>query len=210
MIRIAIADDHPLISEGFKKLLARQPDFALAGEASSSSELTTLLAATGCDVLVLDISLPDRNGLEVLPELRKRYPHVAVLVLSMHPEDRFALKALRSGAAGYLSKSSAAAELIKAVRKVASGGRYISDALAEIFALNSVAGGQGPAHEALSAREFQVFLLLAQGIIVKEAAARLGLSVNTVHTYRRRILEKLSLQSNTHLALYAMRHELID
>jgi len=100
MIRIAIADDHPLIREGFKKLLARQPDFALAGEASTSSELATLLAATGCDVLVLDISLPDRNGLEVLPELRKRYPRLAVLVLSMHPEDRFALKALRSGAAG--------------------------------------------------------------------------------------------------------------
>jgi DNA-binding NarL/FixJ family response regulator len=210
MIRVAIVDDHPLIREGFKKLLGRQPDFLLSGEASTIGGLTDLLAAAACDVLVLDISLPDGSSLEALPELRRRFPNVAVLVLSMHSEDRFALNALRQGAAGYLTKSSAPTELIKAIRKVASGRRYLSDALAELIAVHSAAGPPKPPHEGLSSREHQVFLLLAQGVTVKETAARLGLSLNTVHTYRRRILEKLDLQSTTQLALYALRHELID
>ncbi len=210
MIRVVIADDHALIREGFARLVAREASMELAGEADTAAELMELLAHTCCDVLVLDIGLPDRSGLDVLKELRVRYPRMAVLVLSMYPTERYAMRALHGGAAGYLTKSSAADELLKAVRKLGAGGRYVSETLAEELAFSLNAGTTGMPHEALSDREYQVLLLLAQGNPTGEIARFLSLSGNTIQTYRRRVLAKLGLRTNSELSLYAVRHGLID
>ncbi len=210
MIRVVIADDHPLIRGGFGRLVARETDMKLTGEAGTAAELMDILARAACDVLVLDIGLPDRSGLDVLKDLCVRYPRMTVLVLSMHPTERYAVRALRSGAAGYLTKSSASDELIKAIRKVGTGARYISEALAEELAASLDAGESGTPHEALSDREYQVFLLLAEGRSTAEIAQFLALSGNTIQTYRRRVLAKLRLRTNLQLSLYALRHGLMD
>lgn len=210
MIRVVIADDHSLIREGFGRLVAREADMRLTGEAGTTAQLFETMARGPCDVLVLDIGLPDRSGLDVLEELRVRYPRMAILILSMHPTERYAIRALRSGAAGYLTKSGASDELIMAVRKVATGGRFISEAVAEELAANLGSKDGGMAHQSLSDREFQVFLLLAEGRSAAEVAGFLGLSSNTVHTYRRRVLTKLRLRTNSELSVYALRHGLID
>jgi two-component system invasion response regulator UvrY len=210
LIRVAIADDHPLVREGFGRLLGREPDMQLAGDASTAAELMNILAREACDVVVLDIGLPDRSGLDVLRDVRTRYPRIAVLILSMHPTERYAVRCLQSGAAGYLTKSSASDELVKAIRKVGARGRYISEALAEEIAFHLGAGESSTPHEALSHREYQVFLLLAEGKSTAESARFLGLSDNTIWTYRRRILSKLHLRTNSQLSLYALRQSLVD
>lgn len=210
MIRVVIADDHPLIREGFLRLVARETDMALTGDAGTAAELMDVLGRAGCDVLVLDIGLPDRSGLDLLKDLRLRYPKISVLVLSMHPTERYAVRALRSGAAGYLTKSSASDELSKAIRKVSTGVRYISEALAQELAASLDTGQSGAPHETLSDREYQVFLLLAEGRSTTEIARFLCLSGNTIQTYRRRVLEKLRLRTNPQLSLYALRHGLMD
>jgi DNA-binding NarL/FixJ family response regulator len=210
LIRVVIADDHPLIREGFGKLVARETDMELADQAGTATELMDVLEHAACDVLVLDISLPDRSGLEIIKDLRLRYPRMPVLVLSMHPTERYAVRALRSGAAGYLTKSSASDELIKAIRKVSTGARYISEALAEELAAELDSGESGKPHESLSDREYQVFLLLAEGRSTADIARFLSLSCNTIQTYRRRVLQKLRLRTNPQLSLYALRQGLMD
>jgi DNA-binding NarL/FixJ family response regulator len=210
LIRVVIADDHPLIREGFGKLVARETDMELADQAGTATELMDVLEHAACDVLVLDIGLPDRSGLEIIKDLRLRYPRMPVLVLSMHPTERYAVRALRSGAAGYLTKSSASDELIKAIRKVSTGTRYISEALAEELAAELDSGESGKPHEALSDREYQVFLLLAEGRSTADIARFLSLSCNTIQTYRRRVLQKLRLRTNPQLSLYALRQGLMD
>jgi DNA-binding NarL/FixJ family response regulator len=210
MIRTIIADDHELIREGFKKLLDRQDDITLVAEARTGGEIFDCLRECACDVLVLDISLPDKSGLDVLKELRNLYPHLRCLVLSMHPEERYATRALKNGAAGYITKASADQELIKAIRKIAQGGRYISEALAEELASAFSAERESETHEKLSDREYQIFLLIGKGKTIQEIADNLALSINTVNTYRRRIFEKTALRSNAEIIQYVIQHNLIE
>jgi len=210
MIRIVVVDDHPLVLEGLSRIIEREPDLELVGRAGSSGELAALLERTPCDVLVLDIGLPDKNGLDVLEELKSHYPQVAVLMLSIYPEERFAVRAFRIGAAGYLTKSAASDELITAIHKVSAGGRYVSGRLAEELARNLSRPGDEAPHTKLSNRENEVFLLLAQGGTTAEIARQLHLSENTIYTYRNRILRKLDRQNNAQLSLYAIRYDLIN
>ncbi len=210
MITVIIADDHDLIRDGFKKLLDRESDITMAGEAKSAAELFGALENGRPDVVVLDISLPDKNGIDVLKEMKVQHPDIRILVLSMHPEERYAVRALRNGAAGYITKGSASEELIKAVRKVALGGRYISDILAEELAFAFSDENDKQPHEKLSDREYQILLLLGGGKSVQQIADSLSLSINTVNTYRRRIMEKTSLHGNSKLIQYVIQHNLIE
>jgi len=210
MIRIVVVDDHPLVLEGLSRIIEREPDLELVGQAGSSRELAALLERTPCDVLVLDIGLPDKNGLALLEELKSHHPQVVVLMLSIYPEERFAVRAFRIGAAGYLTKSAASDELITAIHKVSAGGRYVSGRLAEELARNLSRPGDEAPHTKLSNRENEVFLLLAQGGTTAKIAWQLHLSKNTIYTYRSRILSKLDQQNNAQLSLYAIRYGLID
>jgi len=210
VIRIVVADAHPLVLEGLVRLIEREADMLILGQAQSAQSLLELLERTPCDVLILDIGLPDRNGLELLKDLKALNPNAAVLVLSMYPEERFAVRAFRDGAAGYVTKSAVPGELVSAIRKVSSGRRYVSERLAEELARKLTGADEQPAHAGLSNREYQVFLLLAQGSSTAEIAGKLYLSESTVQTYRRRILNKLGLYNNVQLALYATRYDLIE
>jgi DNA-binding NarL/FixJ family response regulator len=209
MIKILIADDHPIVRRGLHQILAEQPDMAVLGEAQNAQELLELARRADWDVVVLDISMPDRGGLEALKELKALRPGAAVLVLSIHPEDQYAGRALKAGAAGYLTKDSAPEELVKAIRKVLAGGKYVSPSFAEMLALRLDAGLAKPLHEALSDREYQVLCLIASGKTVSQIAAELALSVKTVSTYRGRILEKMNMQSNAELTRYTIQNGLI-
>jgi two-component system, NarL family, invasion response regulator UvrY len=210
VIRVLVADDHAVVRRGLKELLTESHDVAQVGEASTGREVLDLVARSAWDAVVLDLNLPDQNGLDVLRRLREENPRLPVLILTICSEDQFAVRALRAGAAGYLTKESAPEELVGAVRKVVAGGRYVSGRLAERLALR-VAGGSGePPHEALSDREFQVFQMLASGRTVSQAAGTLNLSVKTISTYRARLLEKLTLRTNADLVLYAVRNNLIE
>lgn len=208
MLRVVICDDHPIFREGLKKTLSYGPDIRVAGEAGSAEELLRLLEQTPCDVLILDISLPDRSGLEVLKLLRERGRGPAVVVLSMHSEEQYAVRALRAGARGYLEKAGVPDELLAALRKVASGGVYVNQPLAERLALE-LSGGKA-AREALSDRELQVLRLLASGRGVKQIAGELSLSPTTVATYRTRVLAKLRLNNTAQLIHYALEHHLLE
>lgn len=210
MIKILIADDHTLIREGFKKLIAAAIGFRVVGEAENGFEALEFLRNNECDLLVLDISMPGKNGLELLKEIRTVRPDVKTLVLSMHPEDRFAIRALKAGAAGYLTKVSAPTELIRAIHKIVDGGKYVSASLAEKLAFNLDAGAKIADHEQLSDREYEVFRLIAEGKTVSEIAAALNLSQSTVNTYRSRILQKMNLRSNADIIHYALRNNLLD
>ncbi|TVR86290.1 MAG: DNA-binding response regulator [Spirochaetaceae bacterium] len=211
MIRVFIADDHALIRDGFAKLVNGEEDIRLVGEACSASQLFEMLPKAGrIDVLLLDIGLPDRNGLEVLKDLRLRAPEVRTLVLSMHPEERYALRAIADGAAGYVTKDSASEELVKAIRRVYTKGRYISETLAEQFLPQSRTEVETPPHTLLSDREHEILLLIGGGMSVREIAESLALSINTVNSYRRRLLQKMSLKSNGELIRYVLRHQLIE
>ncbi len=210
MINVLIADDHALIREGLKKILNGEPDMTVVGEASNVAELLTALKRLVVNIILLDITMPGESGLDALKELRQKYPHVPVLILSFHPEHRFAVRALKAGAAGYLTKESAAEEVVQAIRKVVGGGKYVSAALAEQLAAElDDAGGKLP-HETLSDREFQVMRLIAAGKKNSEIAEELAVSVNTVNTYRMRIFEKMKMQSNVELSRYAVEHGLIE
>jgi two-component system, NarL family, invasion response regulator UvrY len=208
MIRILIVDDHTMFREGLKQILAKHADIVVAGEAGSGDEALALVKTVPCDTLVLDISLPGRSGWEILSELQREHPELPVLILSMHPEDQYAVRMLRAGASGYVGKDSAADELIAAIRKVAGGGRYVSAAIAEqlAFAVRRDPGVQP--HETLSNREFQVMCRLAAGKPLKAIAEELFLSEKTITTYRARILEKLGLQNNIELTHYVRDHRL--
>ncbi len=210
MIKILIADDHALIREGFKRLIAAEIGFRVIGEAENGLEALEFLRNHDCDLVVLDISMPGKNGLELLKEIRALRPNVKTLVLSMHPEDRFAIRALKAGAAGYLTKVSAPKELITAIHKIVDGGKYISESLAEKLAFNLDANAKKAEHERLSDREYEVFRLIAEGKAISEIAKTLNLSLSTVNTYRSRILQKMNMQSNAEIIHYALRNNLLD
>jgi two-component system invasion response regulator UvrY len=210
MIRALIADDHAVVRQGLKQILGDTPEMLVAGEATNGQEVLDKVRAEPWDVVVLDISMPDRSGLDILKQLRSERPKLPVLVLSMHSEDQYAMRVLKAGASGYLTKDSAPDELVKAIRKVVSGGRYVSSFLAEKLAFEIGTDSSRLPHETLSDREFQVLRLIAAGKSVTEIAAELYLSVKTVSTYRARMLEKMNLGTTAELIHYAMQNHLID
>jgi two-component system, NarL family, invasion response regulator UvrY len=210
MIRIVIADDHPIVREGLQRVLGKEPDFQVVGEASSGTEVLPLVRSAKADVVILDISMPGGGGIEALGALRREFPGVPVLMLSMYPERQYAVRCLKAGASGYLTKDSAQTELVTALRKVLEGRRYVSASLAEHLADTLDMPATRAAHEALSEREYQVMMLLAQGRTVSRIAAELSLSVPTVNTYRTRILEKLNLSSTPEIIHYAFTHHLLE
>jgi len=210
MIRVLIADDHAVVRQGLKQILGDTPEMAVAGEATNGQEVLDKVRAEAWDVVVLDISMPDRSGLDILKELQSERPKLPVLVLSMYSEDQFAVRVLKAGASGYLTKDSAPDELVKAIRKVVSGGTYVSAFLAEKLAFEIGIDSNKLPHEALSDRELQVLRLIAAGKSVKEIAAELYLSVKTVSTYRARLLIKMNLETNAELIHYAIQNGLID
>lgn len=210
MIRILLADDHVLFREGLKQILGKHKDLRVLDEAGSGTEALEKIYSKHYDVVILDISMPGRSGLDILGEIRKAHPDLPVLILSMHPEDQYAVRVLRAGAAGYLTKESAASELITAIHKVASGGRYISPSVAERLADAVKVDHQESPHQTLSNREYQVMRMLASGKTLKEIAEDLFLSEKTITTYRARILEKMKLRNNVDLSHYAIKHKLLD
>ncbi|MCB2203347.1 response regulator transcription factor [bacterium] len=210
MIKILIADDHVLFREGLKQILGKHRELRVIDEAGSGTEATQKILHSSCDVVILDISMPGRSGLDILAEIRKVKPDLPVLIVSMHPEDQYAVRVLRAGASGYLTKESAASELITAIHKIASGGRYISASVAERLA-DAIENDRDEApHHTLSNREFQVMRMLAAGKTLKEIAEDLILSEKTITTYRARILEKMDLRNNVELSHYAIKHDLLD
>ncbi|HET8645769.1 MAG TPA: response regulator transcription factor, partial [Vicinamibacteria bacterium] len=204
------ADDHAIVRRGLKELLGEASDIEVAAEAASAQEALDCVRQQAFDVAVLDLGLPGRGGLELLAEIKAERPALPVLILTMQPEDQYAVRALRAGAAGYVTKESAPEVLVQAVRRVAAGGRYVSPTLAEKLAEIVEGGGERDPHEALSNREFQVFRRLGAGRTVSQIAEELSLSVKTVSTYRTRILEKMGLETNAELMRYAVRHQLVD
>jgi DNA-binding NarL/FixJ family response regulator len=209
-VRILIADDHPVVRQGLRQVLEAAQGLSVAGEAKDGNETVALAARLAWDVALVDYNMPGKGGVELVKELRRRFPERPVLVLSMYPEDRYALRLLRAGAAGYLNKESAPEELIGALRKVAAGGRYVSAALGEKLALAMSGDGEVPAYEKLSDREYQIMWLLASGKTVGDIARQLFLSPNTVSTYRTRILKKINVKNNAELMRYAMQHQLVE
>src|SRR5262245_11170721 len=194
MLKILIADDHALIREGLKKILKAAQDITVVSEAQNAREVIEEVKKQELDVVILDISLPGKSGLELLKDLKQQSPNLPVLILSMHPEDRFAVRALKAGASGYVTKDSAVDELVKAIRKVMLGRKYVSPALAEKLAFDLETDTGKPPHENLSDREYQVMCLIAVGKTVREIAGELFLSISTVNTYRARILEKMNMK----------------
>jgi len=210
MIRVIIADDHAAVRRGVKDILADEADMEIGAEASTAQELLELVRKQAWDAVVLDISLPGRSGLEVLSELKQERPSLPVLVHTMHAEDQFAVRALRAGAAGYLTKDSPPTELVKALRKIVAGGKYVGQSLAEKLAVNVDANIDRAPHEALSDREFQILRLLASGKTVSAIAEELSLSVKTISTYRSRILGKMKMKNNAELMRYALQQKVVE
>ncbi len=210
MIRVLVVDDHPIVREGLKQILSDTEDILVVDEADCGQAVLECTAKSNFDVVLLDISMPGRDGLEVLRELKQLKPKLPVLILSMYPEEHYAVRVLRGGASGYLTKSSAPDELISAIRKVASGRKYISATLAERLTYELDRDASKPLHEILSDREYQVMHMLSTGKSVKDIALELGLSVKTVSTYRSRILEKMNMKNNAEIVLYAVQNKLID
>lgn len=208
-MKIIIVDDHELIREGLQKVLAKQPDIKVIGEASDTDGLFNLLNENTPDLVILDITMPGRSGLDVLKDVKLIYPEIKVLVLSMHPEERFALRALKAGASGYLTKQSAAKELVNAVRKVAGGGRYISTNFAEHLAFEVNSDGRA-LHENLSNREFEIMRMISAGKSVGDIAGELSLSVNTITSYRTRLMDKMRMKSNAEIVRYAVENQLVE
>lgn len=210
MIKILIADDHAIVRRGLKQILTETSDMIVAGEAHNGQELLEKARSDHWDVVVLDISMPGRGGLDILKQLKSEQPKLPVLMLTIHPEDQYAVRVLRAGASGYLTKESAPDHLVEAIRKVARGGKYISPHLAEKLAFNLESISERPPHEALSDREFQVLRLIASGKTVKDIGEELSLSVKTISTYRTRILEKMKMKNNAELTHYAIQQKLVE
>jgi DNA-binding NarL/FixJ family response regulator len=209
MLRILIVDDHAVVRDGVKTIFDERPDEAVFGESSTAQQALDLIAAENWDIVLLDISLGARNGLEILRELKHIRPKVPVLIFSMHSEEQYARRAFKAGAAGYVTKGSSRAELLQAIVKVAAGGRYVSSALAEKLVLDIERGTDRPPHEALSDREFEVMCLIASGKTVREIALLLSLSDKTISTYRARILEKMDMRTSAELTHYAIQNALV-
>jgi DNA-binding NarL/FixJ family response regulator len=208
MIRIVIADDHTIVREGLKQILAAASDFAVAGEAQNGHEVIARVRELDFDVLLLDMSMPGKSGTELIKQVHAEKPKVRILVLSMHEEEQYAVRAIKAGASGYLTKESATAQLVSAIRKVAGGGAFITSSVAEQLALGAMPDSAGPPHRALSDREFQVFRAIVAGKTVTDIAAELNLSVKTVSTHKARILEKMSMHTTADLVRYAIKHGL--
>jgi two-component system, NarL family, invasion response regulator UvrY len=209
MIRLAIADDHPIVREGLRRIACEDEGISVVGEASTGAELFRLLGTAAVDVVLLDVSMPGASFIVTLRELRSRHPTVKVLVLSAHPEDQWAARSLQGGASGYLTKDHSPDQLVQAIRRVARGGKYVSESMAERLA-GMVDGGMTRApHERLSDREFEVLRALGSGMLVKDVAAQLRISAKTVSTYRARLLEKMGLESKADLVRYVAAHELL-
>jgi two-component system invasion response regulator UvrY len=210
VIRILVVDDHAIVREGLKQILGDVNDMVVRDEAADGQEALTKIRNSEFDVVLLDISMPGRSGLEILKEIKTERPKLPVLILSMHAEEQYAVRALRAGAFGYLTKASATDELIGAIRKVSCGRKYVSSSLAEKLALELDIDTKKPPHATLSDREYQVMLMLASGKSVKEIADELCLSVKTISTYRARLMEKMNMKKNAELTLYAIQNHLVD
>ncbi|WP_447578400.1 response regulator [Achromobacter kerstersii] len=210
MITVMLADDHTLLREGLRRLLEQAGDIAVQGEAANGAEALKLLEQRAWDLLVLDMSMPGRNGVDLIRQIKSGHPDVPILVLTMHGEQQYAIQAIKAGASGFLTKDSAAEELVQAVRKVAGGGRYLSPSLAESIAFDRQDNTGALPHLLLSDRELSVFRHLASGLNNSDIARRLFLSVKTVSTYKSRILVKMNLRNQTDLVRYAIRHQLIN
>jgi DNA-binding NarL/FixJ family response regulator len=211
VIRIVLADDHAIVREGLKRIVGDAADFLVAGEAADGTQVMRVVRETEFDVLVLDLSMPGRSGMELIKLVKAEKPRLRILVLSMHQEMQYAVRAIKSGASGYLTKESAPALLEQAIRKIAAGGAYISAEVAEQLALGAMpGGGEALPHESLSDREFQVFRLLVAGDAVSDIAGKLNLSVKTVSTHKANLMQKLGLSNATELVRYALKHGLAD
>lgn len=210
MTKIIIVDDHTLIRNGFVKLITGKWGLEVVAECKSAFELMNTLKKVECDVIVLDINLPDKSGIEILYDLKTLHPKVKILILSMYPEESFAVRALKAGALGYLNKKSAADELVKAIRRVANGNKYVSESLAERLADAITQDDTNKPHELLSDREFQVLMLIGSGKSMQEITGALSVSLSTVNTYRRRILDKMNLETTQELIRYAIKNGLVD
>ena len=208
-IKVVIADDHALLREGLKQILTETDDIEVVAEAKNACEAISFAFKFKADVLLLDISLPDRSGIEALKHIKKENGKLAVLMLSMHREDQYAIRSLKAGAAGYLGKQSASSELVNAIRVIAKGKKYITPEVAEALA-NQVNETEKPLHEALSDREFQTLTLIASGLSVSEIAVQLSLSVKTVSMYRKRLLDKMQLKHNAEITHYAIKNGLVE
>ena len=209
-IRIVLADDHAIVREGLKRIVGDVPDFTVAGEAADGTEVMRVVRELEFDLLVLDLSMPGRSGMELIKLAKAEKPRLRILVLSMHQEMQYAVRAIKSGASGYLTKESAPAQLEQAIRKIAGGGAYISAEVAEQLALGAMPGGERLPHESLSDREFEVFRLLVAGEAVSDIAGKLNLSVKTVSTHKANLRQKLGLANQTELVRYAIKHGLAD
>ncbi len=209
-IKVVIVDDHSIMRSGLAKILKEESDMEVINEANGHNQLMSGLKEQEPDIVLLDITMPGKNGLETLKEIRQNYPSIKVLMLSMHPEDRFSVRAIKAGASGYINKESATDELVNAIRKVYNGGKFITPTVAEILADTFEHSANKPVHEKLSDREFQILRLITSGRKIKEIADDLFLSPATVATYRSRILEKMNMKSNVELTNYVLRNNLIE
>ena len=209
MTRVILCDDHALIRRGIRDTLAEQPDLQIVGEAGEYGELRTLMRGTECDVLVLDINMPGRSGLDVLHALKEEGSPVRVLVVSMYPEDQYAMRALRAGAYGYVNKGGDPSQIVAAVRMVAQGRKYVTPEMAQMLVENLTTPTAEAAHDKLSDREMQTLVLIASGKRLSDIAEELTLSPKTVSVYRARVLEKLALANNSELTVYAIRNGLV-
>ena len=210
MIRILIADDHAIVRAGLKQFIADQLDMEVAGEAATGAETIALVRSQEFDIVLLDISMPDKNGIDTLKSIKHIKPELPVLILSAHAEEQYAVNLLRAGASGYINKETASTQLVGAVRTAVQGRKYVSPTLAQVLAEGISGNGDEPLHGSLSQREFQIFCKLAGGQAVSQIADELHLSVKTVSTYRTRVLEKMGMKSNADLTYYAVKNGLID
>ena len=210
MIRVLIADDHGILRRGLREILMRELEGVVCGEAENAQQVLAQVQSQNWDLAIVDITMPGRSGLDVLRDLQRVQPGLPVLVLSMHPEDQYGKRVLKAGASGYMNKESAPEELIKAIRKVLAGGRYVSPTLAEKLAVEWGTNAGRPLHDNLSDREFEVLRMIALGKTVSQIAAELHLSTTTVSTYRARILEKMNMTTTAELMRYALRNDLVD
>ena len=210
MIKVVVVDDHAVVREGLKRIIAENDGMMVSGEAADGFEAMQVIKKEHCDVVLLDITMPNKSGLDVLKELHAESPRLPVLVLSMHPEDQYALRVLRAGAAGYVTKESAPAKLVQAIRIVVRGGRYVSPTLAEKLVYDLGTQTDKAPHEILSDREYQVLCMIGSGKTVTQIAEELALSVKTISTYRVRILEKLKMNNNAEMTRYAIKEGLVD
>ena len=208
MIKVIIVDDHPVVRRGLKQIIEDEPDMEVAGEAKNAGECFSLVRKTDCTLVLLDITLPDKSGFDVLKQLQYELPRLPVLILSVHSEDQYAVRFIKAGASGYLMKEGAPEELVKAIRKVSAGGKYVSASLAEKL-VSHLDASDKPPHENLSDREFQILCMIAGGKSLKNIADAFCISEKTVSTYRSRVLEKMKMCTNSDLTRYALENHLV-